>query len=78
LVFGVAVILHRVPLLFGWLCCPLLFLCCCGFGGVVGWLVWSCNYIGLVCGWVGLFIACYGWDRGGIAKEVSRFNKWLC
>jgi len=61
------VILHPVPLLCGWLPCSLLSFYCCGFGGVVGWLVWSCTCIGLVGGWGGLFIACYG----GIGKEVS-------
>jgi len=54
-------------LLCGWLPCSLLSFYCCGFGGVVGWLVWSCTCIGLVGGWGGLFIACYG----GIGKEVS-------
>jgi len=42
---GVAVFLHPVPLLFDWLGYPLPVLCCCGFGGVVGWLVWSCSCI---------------------------------
>jgi len=56
--FGVAVTLHPVPLLFDWLAYPLPVLCCCGFGGGVGWLVWSCSCIGLAIGLGGLFIAC--------------------
>jgi len=59
---GVLVFLHPVPLFFGWLGYLLPVLCCCGFGGFVGWLVWSCSCYGLVIGWGGSLALLYRWD----------------